>query len=175
MNKRSLTIIGLSCAIAMSVACAADTPPTEASIKQLLELTNARKLLDTMMSQIDTIMKTAMDQAIQGQSVPSEVKNQIDQFEAEMKVATKEMLDWDKLEPMYVRIYQKSLTQQDVDGMIAFYKTPSGQALINKMPLVMQNTMAEMQQMMQPMMERIRQMQETVIAEIQAKNKKSGG
>ena len=85
------------------------------------------------------------------------------------------MLDWGKLEPMYVRIYQKSLTQQDVDGMVAFYQTPSGQALINKMPLVMENTMTEMQQMMQPMMQRIRRMQETVIAEMQTKNKKSDG
>ena len=125
MKKRTLTIIGLSCAIAVSVTCAADTPPTEASIKQLLELTHVRKLLDTMTSQLDAMMKTAVDQAIQGQSVPSEVKNQIEKFEAEMKVVAKEMLDWDKLEPMYVRVYQKSLTQQDVDGMIGFYKTPS--------------------------------------------------
>ena len=175
MKKRSLTIISLSCAIAVSIACAADTPPSEASIKELLEVTHAHKLLDTMMSQMDTILKTAMDQATQGQPVPSEVKNQIAQFETEMKVATKEMLDWRKLEPMYVRIYQKSLTQQDVDGMVAFYQTPSGQALINKMPLVMENTMTEMQQMMQPMMQRIRRMQETVIAEMQTKNKKSDG
>lgn len=161
--------------MAASIACAADTPPSEASIKQLLEVTHARKLLDTVMSQMDAILKTAMDHATQGQSVPSEVKNQIEQFETEMKVGTKEALDWGKLEPMYVRIYQKSLTQQDVDGMIAFYKTPSGQALINKMPLVMQNTMTEVEQMLQPMMERIRQMQQTVFAEMQPKDKKSGG
>jgi len=92
-----------------------------------------------------------------------------------MKIATKEMLDWDKLEPMYMRIYQKSLTQQDVDGMIAFYETPSGQALINKMPVIMQNTMAEMQQVMRPMMERIERMQQTIMAEMEAKKKKSGG
>jgi len=64
MNKRSLTIIGLFCAIAASGVCRADTPPTEASIKQLLEVTQARKVLDTMVSQIDMITKTGMDQAI---------------------------------------------------------------------------------------------------------------
>src|SRR5262249_15219004 len=133
MDKRSLAIVGVSCVMTVSVAFATDTPPSEASIKQLLELTHVHKLLDTIMSQIDTISKTAMDQASQGQPVPSDVKNKMDRFEAEMKVATKEMLDWDKLEPVYVRIYQRSLTQQDVDGMIAFYKTPSGQAVINKM------------------------------------------
>ena len=41
--------------------------------------------------------------------------------------------------------------------MITFYKTPTGQALLNKMPAVLQNTMVEMQQLMQPMMQRMRQ------------------
>jgi hypothetical protein len=75
---------------------------------------------------------------------------------------------------MYVRVYQKSFSQEEVDGMIAFYKTPTGQALLNKMPLVMQNTMTEMQQMIQPMMKRVQQMQQEIVAEIQAKKDKKG-
>jgi len=43
------------------------------------------------------------------------------------------------------------------------------------MPVVMQNTMNELQQMMQPMMQRIGRMHQEVVAEIQAEKKKSGG
>ena len=175
MNKRTLTVISVCYVIAGSMVSAADTPPSDASIKQLLELTQARKLLDSMMSQMDTLMKSAMGQATQGQPVPPEIQQQTQTFQAEVNAAAKEMLNWDKLEPMYVRIYQKSLTQKDVDGMIAFYKTPAGQAVINKVPVVMQNTMSEIQQMMGPIMQRIQMMQQTIMAEIQAKNKKSGG
>ncbi len=78
------------------------------------------------------------------------------------------------LEPMYVRVYQKSFTQGEVDGMIAFYKTPAGQAVINKMPVVMQNTMNEVQQMMAPAVQRIQRMQQDVIAEMQAEKGKKG-
>jgi peroxiredoxin family protein len=42
---------------------------------------------------------------------------------------------------------------------------------LTKMPVVMQNTMNEMQQMMQPMIQRIGRMQQEVVAE----KKKSGG
>ncbi len=73
-----------------------------------------------------------------------------------------------------MRIYQKSFTQQEVDGMIGFYKTSSGQALINKMPVVLQNTLNEMQQMMAPMMQRMRQDQQAVLAEIKAESEKKG-
>ena len=87
----------------------------------------------------------------------------------------KEMFEWNKLEPMYLRVYQKSFTQQEVDGMIAFYKTPAGQAVISKMPVVMQNTMNEMQQMMGPMMQKIQRMQQDVVAEMKAEGQKKGG
>ena len=72
---------------------------------------------------------------------------------------------------MYLRIYRKSLSQSDVDGMIAFYKTPAGQA----MPLILQNTMAEVSQMMGPMMQRAERMQQDLIAELQAEEAKTGG
>jgi hypothetical protein len=54
---------------------------------------------------------------------------------------------------------------------LRFYKSSTGQALLTKMPVVMQNTMNEMQQMMQPMMQRIGRMQQEVVAE----KKESGG
>jgi uncharacterized protein len=90
-----------------------------------------------------------------------------------VKALLKEMLDWNKLEAIYVRVYQKSFTQTEIDSLIAMYQTPGGQTLLNKMPLVMQNTMGEMQQLMQPMMERLRQKQQQIAAAIQ--RSKGGG
>jgi hypothetical protein len=180
MFKRAFIVLALS----SSIVCAANPPapnpaaggaaPSEASIKQLLEVAQAHKLIDGMMTQMDAFMKTAMQQAAQGQQIPAEVQKDIDKRQAEMVAAMKEMLDWNKLEPLYVRVYQKSFTQQEVDGMIAFYKTPTGQAVLTKMPVVMQNTMTEMQQMIAPLMQRIKQMQQEVVTEIEAKKAKKG-
>jgi hypothetical protein len=175
MTNRIPIIVVLSWSIALSVGFAADNPPSVASIKQLLEVTQAHKLLDAVMAQTDALMKKAMEQATQGQKISPEVQKDIDRRQSELVTVMKEELVWEKLEPMYVRIYQKSFTQQELDGMIAFYQTPIGQAMLNKMPVVMQNTMNEMQQLMQPMMQRIGRMQQEVVAEIQAEKKKSGG
>jgi hypothetical protein len=76
---------------------------------------------------------------------------------------------------MYVRIYQKSFNQQEIDSLIAMYKSPAGQMLLTKMPTVLQNTMGEMQQLMQPVMQRIHQMQRDVVAQMQAERAKKGG
>ena len=75
-----------------------------------------------------------------------------------------------------MRVYKKSFTQQELDGIIAFYKTLAGQAAVNKLPVVMQNTMAEMQQMMQPIMSKMRQHGQEVAAEVKnVKEPKEGG
>ncbi len=175
MTKRILMAVALLCSVGLCTILAADNPPSEASIKQLLEVGQAHKLVDTMTVQMDGYMKQIMQQATQGQHITPEIQKGIDKREAEMMSMLKEVLDWNKLEPMYVRVYQKSFTQGEVDGLVAFYKTPIGQALLTKMPAVMQNTLNEMQQMMQPMMQRMQRMQQDVVAEIQAQKKKSGG
>ena len=153
-------------------ASAAGTPPSEASIKQLLEVAQAHKLIDSVMAQMDGLMTQAIQKATQGREVPPKVQQDIDKRQAEVVGLMKELLHWTKLEPMYVRIYQKSFSQQEVDGMIAFYKTPAGQAVIGKMPAVMQTTMDEMQQMLAPAMQKMQRMQQDVITEMKAEKKK---
>ena len=156
-------------------ADAAGNPPSEASVKQLLEVMQAHKMLDATMAQMSAFMKQMMEQATQGQKITPQIQKDIDRRQSEMTNTFKEVLDWNKLEPMYVRVYQKSFTQPELDGMIGFYKTTAGQAVITKMPVVMQNTMSEMQQMMQPMIQRMRQQQQEVVAEIKAENEKKDG
>lgn len=46
-----------------------------------------------------------------------------------------------KLYDMLVPIYQKHLTEQEVDAIIAFYETPEGRALVGKTPFIMQESM----------------------------------
>jgi uncharacterized protein len=181
MNKRILPVLFLCGSIAVAADNASPTspapsnPPSEASIKQLLEVAQARKLVDSIMMQMDNLMQQSIAQATKGQTVPPKVQKEIDQGRGEALAMMKDLLDWSKLEPLYVRVYQKSFSQQEVDGMIAFYKTPAGQAVIGKMPAVMQNTMDEMQQMMAPVMQKIQKMQQDVVAEMKAETKNKGG
>jgi hypothetical protein len=150
-------------------------PPSEASIKQLLEVAQSHKLVDSVMSQMDNLMEQTIAQATKGQQVSAKVQKDIDRRRAEVAGIMKELLDWKKLQPMYVRIYQKTFTQPEVDGMIAFYKSPAGQAVITKMPSALQTTMDEMQGTMGPVMQKMQQMQQDVVAEIKAENKNKGG
>jgi hypothetical protein len=174
MNKRTLIVILLSHAVAFSVA-SADNVPSETSIKQLLEVSQVRKILDGTMAQVDVMLTQMMQQLTQGQPVSPKIQKDIDEVRSETKALMKEMLDWNRLEPIYVRIYQKSFSQPEIDSLIVMYQTPGGQALLNKMPLVMRNSMAEMQELMKPVMERLQRKQQEIAAEIQKDKRKTGG
>ena len=181
MFKRILPIFLLSTSFVYAAenpapaAPPAANPPSEASIKQLLEITQARKLIDSIMAQMENLMQQAVVQAAAGRDIPDSVQKEIDRQRAEMIGMMKQLLDWPKLEPMYVRIYQKTFTQQELDGMLAFYKTPAGAAVIAKMPAIMQNTMDEMQGMMGPVMEKVQHLQQDVAARMKDVKKSKGG
>jgi hypothetical protein len=145
---------------------AADTVPSEASVKELLASTQVTKMLDQMLPQIDAVMQRAMTEALKGQTITPDEQKMIDQAHANAIAVMKEELAWSKLEPLYVRVYQKSLTQEEVTGMIAIYKTPAGRAMITKMPVIMQNTMVEMQTMLGPIMQRLQASQQQLVTQI---------
>ncbi len=147
-------------------------PASEASIKQLMEVTKARSLVDNIYSQVEGSMNSSLQRALQGKTpTPSEQKA-INNMKQRMTTLIKEELDWNKLEPMYIRLYKESFTQVEVDGILEFYKTPAGQAVINKMPILMQKTMGEMQGMMGGLMPKLQKIQQEFAAELRAtKNK----
>src|SRR5271157_4241236 len=125
MNLRHLAIC--ACLLAAAPAIAANAPPTDESIQQLLTLT------------------TAMRDAQQGQTLTPERQAILDRMQTKMTAVLNQSLNWDALQPIYVNTYKASLTQDELDGIISFYQSSAGQAYTKKMPLIMQNVMAEMQ------------------------------
>ena len=62
-------------------------------------------------------------------------------------------------------IYKQSFTQKEVNGMLDFYKSEPGQAVIAKMPLVMQNTMQAMQARMNTTFPKLQKLQQDAIGQ----------
>lgn len=164
--------IALTFALTISATFAADTPASEASIRELLQVTEARKLVDGILPQIDAGMKASMQQALKGQAPTPKQQKSIDKMTEKMMALMQEEFSWEKLEPLYLQIYQKAFTQEEVDGMLAFYKSPAGAAVIKKLPTVMKESMGSVQQMMGPLMQKIQILAKETAAEIAAEKDK---
>jgi len=58
----------------------------------------------------------------------------MDDYMAKLYSAVTDVLSWEKLKPSYVNLYAAAYTEEQVDGILAFYKSPVGQALLEKTP-----------------------------------------
>lgn len=153
MNRLLASLIFV--ALAVSTAQAADAPPTDASVKHLLTTMHASKMMDSVWTQMDGMLKSSIQQATDGQPLNDAQKAIVDDMSKQMVAIFRESMSWEKLEPIFVHVYQKSLTQHEVNAIAAFYATPDGQAMLDKMPVIMQNTMQDMQGVMREMMPKI--------------------
>ena len=74
-----------------------------------------------------------------------------------------ERMSWDKLKPEYMKVYADVFSEEEITGIVAFYKTPIGHAMLDKMPLLMSKSMEISQRRMAGLMPEIqRQMQEVM-------------
>jgi len=152
------------CSFTSAAAFAADTRPSEASLKRLLIVTDAQKLLESALGTVDQSMDAGIKQALKGQPINEQGQAALDEMRAKMSALFKESLAWEAMEPMFIDIYGRSLTQAEVNGMLKFYESDAGKAVIAKMPLIMQNTMQAMQERMATLTPKIMQIQQEAVA-----------
>lgn len=146
-------IAGFSLVICAFSALAAE--PTDASIEKLLIVMKAESLMDSVYGSLEQNMRQAMAQAAAGQQLTDEQKRVLENAPKKFAKVVHEELTWANLKPVYIQVYKESFDQKDIDGLIAFYSSKVGQNYINKMPLAMQKTMAAVQQLMVPMMQKM--------------------
>lgn len=167
MNVFRNTLMALLCASTTAMAA----PASEGSVRQLLAVTQAQKLLDGMRAQVDALMNNAVQQELKGKAPSASQQQAITHMKNKTIALLQGELTWEKLEPMYLRLYKESFTEEEVAGMVAFYKTPAGQAVTNKMPALVQKTMLEVQKMSSGLVPKMQKIQQDFLAEMKAPKK----
>ena len=163
-------VLSSFCAFAQTSQTANAVPSTE-SLEELMRLTKADQVMDSIVPLIETQMRAAVQTSVGSKPMTGDQKQFLDSFVTKMTVLLKDELSWNNFKDINLQIHRETYNQSEVDGMIAFYKTPTGQAMINKMPLLMQKSMGLMQQRMGPMMQRIQAAAAESIREAQAAGK----
>ena len=97
---------------------------SEAAVDELLELTGAKKNMQTM---LDAMVITYKKQ------IPSLPPAYLD--------ALQKAFNYDSLLTQIIPIYTRHLSLSDIKGLIVFYKTPLGQKLIQETPKILQECM----------------------------------
>ncbi|MEI6714116.1 MAG: DUF2059 domain-containing protein [Verrucomicrobiota bacterium] len=147
MKKHLLSIL---CLTSLAFPLCAQ-PASDASLRELITVTGAAKTMDSVYGMMDGLM----DQSVPAEALKnftSEQKAAYERFKQKSIQIIRDEMSWTKMEPMFLEIYRGVFTQEEIDGIIAFHKSPVGQAYVSKVPMLMTKTMEIMQGKMMPAM-----------------------
>lgn len=132
---RKILIAAAAVLLALPLSAKADEASKRAKIEEILLMTNSDKVFNTM---VETGMKQGEQAAMSlfGDSakMTEQDKQILTRFETKLLATFKSGAGWEAMKPDLVDLYVKTYTEDEVDGILAFYKSPAGKAMIAKTP-----------------------------------------
>ena len=132
----------------------ADEASKSAKAEELLQLTYG----DAMMKMMEPMMNGMLAQM--DKDMPAEQRAKAGEMQGKMMALVAVSLS--KAKPALAKVYADTYTEEEIDGILAFYKSPAGKALLQKMPEVMQRLMPVMIQMMGDLQPQMKTMMEGI-------------
>ena len=131
---RKLSALTLAFLLLATPFAHADDASKRAKLEELFVVMHIQDLMQS-------VMKSSMNQGEQmmksliggGDPTPAQQKV-IDIYRRKLYTVVTEALAWDKLKPQYLDLYASTYTESDVDGILAFYKSPAGVDMVAKTP-----------------------------------------
>jgi hypothetical protein len=142
----------------------ADDASKLAKIHEFFNVAKLNQMSDQVMKQAMDQVDSGMMQQMVGVTLSDDQQAKLKQFSEKVKKIVSDALSWDKLEPEYAKLYADAYTEEQIDDILTFYKSPTGQAMVEKSPgLIKQSTaiaqqrlttaMPELQKLMKELMQ----------------------
>ncbi|HNX71111.1 MAG: DUF2059 domain-containing protein [Rivihabitans pingtungensis] len=138
--KTSLLAISLLLVSHTLPVWASEAPASELSVREMLHITQTEQNYRDTMVQAQAQVLHLLEQ--QMASMPVAVNSErMRAFQAKLVTVMMDESGWSKMEPEYVRLYQDTFNQTEIDGMLAFYRSEAGQAVVAKTPILTRKSM----------------------------------
>lgn len=165
MKRTALAL--LVCLVFGSVSFAqqtdANAPASKADVERYLDAMHTRDMMKNVMEAMTVQMHKIVHEQLQKQpNLPADAEERLNKSSDKM---LKEM-PYDELIDAMIPVYQKHLTKGDVDALVAFYSSATGEKVLKEMPAMMSESMQAASGVMQKMTAKITQQIDDEIAQM---------
>lgn len=136
----------------------ADDKTKMAKIQELFEVSKMHALITQSQQLTMQRVKSGMLQRLYGIKLNADQQERLNDFLDKIETVVTDAMDWKTLEPQYAKIYADAYTEQQIDDLLAFYKSPTGQVMVQKNPILMSEANAIVNQRMDAALPQIRQL-----------------
>ncbi len=118
--------------------CATAKEPSLDSLEKLFAVSQVQAQTDIQIKKMSAAVDAIVNEAVKKQKLTpvqlAELRRRLPDFSKDLQKITREELAWNKVKGAYLKIYRKTFSQEEVDGLILFYQGPVGNAFVNKLP-----------------------------------------
>ena len=139
------------------LAARADDASKLAKVQEFFKVAKLDQLSTQVMKQAMDEVNSGMTQQLLGVKLTADQQKSYDELNQKAQAIVSNALSWDKLEPDYEKLYAAAYTEPQLDDILAFYKSPTGQVMVEKTPVLIAQAKTLTQQRM---MEAIPQLQQ---------------
>jgi uncharacterized protein len=163
----------LAVTVALAILAAPPLPaqevrPTEAAVRQVLAAAHLDTILDTYSAQIETSMRASMQRELAGQTLNPDQSAIMNRMQDQVVALMREQMDWKRMEPQIIELYRNTFSQREVNGMLGWYTSPTGKAVVAKLPVVTQQMSDYAQERVQDVVPKLMQLQKDTVAQLKA-------
>jgi len=137
-------------------------------VEDLLQTTK----VDQMTKPLFVQMRSMMEQQFAQMGAPDDMRPILKKYTDKLFNIMEQTVSWQALKEDYISVYTHTFTEDELKGMLAFYKSPIGQSVVEKMPVAMQQAMTIVQKRLPELQEKLRKISEELAQEIKAEIEK---
>jgi hypothetical protein len=157
--KRTALLLALALTLISARPAHADEASKRGKVLELFALLHMDQTMDQTMKMI---MGQALSNAQQltggKQQLPPETQAKLEAFQTRLTDLVTNAMSWKSLEPDFTKIYMDNYTEDELDAIVTFYKSPAGISMVAKTPVLMQQSMAVSQSRVQQMLPQLQQL-----------------
>ncbi len=155
---RSTLAIVLGCVLALS----AWADSKEERARELISLMQMESQFGQMQAQMQNIFANLAPMPDMSDGQRAIMEN----FQSRMLALTREEMGWPQLEAHMIELYTTYFSEQELIDMIEFHRTPTGQRMIETMPMITEESMLFSQEATLRLMPRMQALAEEMQAEL---------
>jgi hypothetical protein len=154
--------------IASAHVVRADDASKKAKVEELITVMHMDRLTEQVLASIKNNVEAMSKANPGGQPLTADQQKALSEFEDKSLKLVGDAMSWDSMKGEFVNLYVQTFSEEEIDGMVAFYKTPAGQAVLTKMPQLTNASMKLAQQRIQALQPQLQVLQDQLMAKMEA-------
>lgn len=153
---RRLSCLVLIALFAAPLAAHADDASKRAKVDEMFSILHLDRVMQQMTSGAQQQARANMNAQLSSSDAATRAK--AEEFLNKVFTLINQQLSWQSLEPEMAKIYSDNFTEAQIDDILKFYKSPTGRAMVEKMPQLTNQSMGIAQKRMMDLQPKMKEL-----------------